>query len=168
MFIKIKRRQKLGKNNNNLYICQAGITQVNMDKVNWYCVHATDPHTPKKQQWLAEKERCVWGLCPQPPLTHPPPVRMSLITVTIFHHVKTTFVWWTGLFASLEFLEREQLLSERSFSLLSRAGKSNNLVLPFNGFILFFSNCPIQSLMETCPSLSPHKACGAPGNLYTG
>lgn len=50
---------------------KAGITQVNMDKVNWYCVHAADPHTPKKQQWLAEKERCVWGLCPQPPLTHP-------------------------------------------------------------------------------------------------
>lgn len=126
-------------------------------------------HPRSQSDWLKKKDVSEpFVPTPTSPLTHPTPVGISLITVTIFHHVKTTFVWWTGLFASLEFLAREQLLSERRFSLLSRAGNSNNLVLPFNGFILFFSNCPIQSLMETCPSLSSHKPCGVPGNLYSG
>lgn len=38
---------------------------------------------------------------------------IALITVTIPHHVKTTFVQGTGSSASLEFLAREQLLSEK-------------------------------------------------------
>lgn len=136
--------------------------QVSVDKVNCYCLLApTSTHPRRQSDWLEKKDVSE-------PFVPPTPVWISLITVTIFHQVKTTFVWWTGLFASLEFLAREQLLSERRFSLLSRAGNSNNLVLPFIGFILLFPNCPIQSLMETCPSLSSHKPCGAPGNLYSG
>lgn len=38
---------------------------------------------------------------------------IALITVTILHRVKTTFVQGTGSSASLEFLAREQLLSEK-------------------------------------------------------
>lgn len=49
-------------------------------------------------------------------------------------------------------LGQEQLLSERGALLLRRGGNTKSLS-PFSaGFILRFSNCLTQSLMETCPS----------------
>lgn len=92
---------------------------------------------------------------------------IALITVTILHHVKTTFVLETGSSASLEFLVGKQLLSEAGVLLLSREGNTNN-VSPFSvGFILLFSKCLIQSLMETCPSSASHRPCTALGDLYS-
>lgn len=94
---------------------------------------------------------------------------IALITVTILHRVKTTFVRGTGSSASLEFLAREQLLSEKGGGARLSTGGNTNNVSPFSaGFILLTSNCLIQSLMETCPSFASHRSCGALGNLYSG
>lgn len=66
---------------------------------------------------------------------------IALITVTILHRVKTTFVQGTGSSASLEFLAREQLLSEKGGGgvlLLSREGNTNNVSPLFSGFYSLF------------------------------
>lgn len=88
---------------------------------------------------------------------------IALICVTIPHHLKTTFVLGTGSSASLEFLAGERLLGRRGGVLLLSQEATVTTCPPFQqGFILLFSNCLIQSLMETCPSFSSHKPCRAP------
>lgn len=116
---------KVEKNNNNtLCTCQSkAIKRTPSYKLVRQCKLILSPHRPhtvtsspsKVTGW---KERCFSALCPQP-VTPVKEAGISLITVTIFHHVKTTFVLGTGRSASLEFLAKEQLLPERQFSLSS-------------------------------------------------
>lgn len=149
----IKRRQtKLGKNN-NLSTCQSRAinhsphtSYYGPSKLN-LCAHSPPHHIqgghPKQ---LAQKERCVC-LCPLSP-NHPPQSgkpgshsllgQFSTMLKQLLCGGQVSLRVWNSLRGNSSCLKGES-------SLLSSAGNSNNLVLPFKGFILLFSNCPIQS-----------------------
>lgn len=92
------------------------------------------PHTLRSRSSRVDCWEGKMNLHPLPPVlsvkTASQWAEIALITVTILHRVKTTFVRETGSSASLEFLAGEQLLSERGFLLLSREGNTNHVSPP--------------------------------------